>query len=79
MCHLIYEEKKDPVPLVIYTHTHTHTHTHRRTVHSKLLFKMGISETPNCLFCKTETESIEDIYIECDNVNSVEGNTQKTG
>ena len=41
---------------------------HRRTVHNKLLFKMGISETHNCLFCKTETETIEHIYIECDKV-----------
>ena len=30
---------------------------------------MGISETPNCLFRKTET--IERIYIECDNVKDL--------
>ena len=40
-------------------------------MHNKLLFKMGILvlETQNCLFCKTET--IEHIYIECDNTKSL--------
>ena len=32
---------------------------------------MGISETPHCLFCKTEKETIEHIYIECDNVKNL--------
>ena len=42
---------------------------HRRTVHNKL--KMGISETPNCLFCKIDKESIEHAYIECENVKGL--------
>ena len=37
-------------------------------MYNKLLFEMGISKIPNCLFCKTERETIEHIYFECDNV-----------
>ena len=44
---------------------------HRRTVHNKLLFKMGISETPNCPFCNHIVESIEHAYIECENVKGL--------
>ena len=40
-------------------------------MHNKPIFRMGILETPNCLFCKTKTETIEHIYIECDNVKSL--------
>ena len=40
-------------------------------VHNKLPNKIGISETPSCLFCKTETETIEHIYIECDIVKNL--------
>ena len=40
-------------------------------MHYKLLLKMGISGTLNCLFCKTETETIELMYIECDNVKNI--------
>ena len=36
-----------------------------------MLFKMGISETANWPFFKTETETIEHIYIEFDNVQNM--------
>ena len=32
---------------------------------------MGISEIPNCLFCKSETETLEHICIECDNAKNL--------
>ena len=32
---------------------------------------MGISETPNCLFCKIETEAIAHNCTKCDNVNNL--------
>ena len=40
-------------------------------MHNKLLFRMGISETPNCLFCKTETVTIEHICIGYDDVKNL--------
>ena len=40
---------------------------HRRIVHNKILYKMGISETPNCLYCG-KIETIEHVYLECPNV-----------
>ena len=40
---------------------------HRSVVHNKFLHKMGISRTPNCLFCN-QLETIEHIYTECPNV-----------
>ena len=32
---------------------------------------MGISENPNCIFCKIDTESIEHVYIEYENVKGL--------
>ena len=55
----------------VYQHFKHYKLQHRRTVHNKLRFEMGISETPNCLFCKIDTESIEHAYIECENVKGV--------
>ena len=40
---------------------------HRRTVHNRLLKKMNIVESENCLFCKDQVETIEHIYISCAN------------
>ena len=40
-------------------------------MHKKMLSKTGISETANCPFFKTETETIELIYIECVNVKNL--------
>ena len=37
------------------------------SLYNKLLHKMGISETPNCLFCGL-TETIEHVYLKCPNV-----------
>ena len=36
---------------------------------------MGISETPNCLYCNN-TETIERVYIECLNVRELWQNTE---
>ena len=52
----------------VYQHFIQYKLLHRKTVHNKLLHKMGISETPNCLFCDIP-ETIEHIYLECTNVN----------
>ena len=60
--------------LSVYQHLNHYKLLHRRTVHNKLLFKMGISEMINCLFCKTDLETIEHAYIECENVRSMENN-----
>ena len=49
----------------VYLHFNNFKLLHRRTVYNKLLFTMGISETPNF---QTERETIEHICIECDNV-----------
>ena len=38
----------------------------RSIVHNRSLCKMGISETPNCLYCNN-TETIEHVYIKCIN------------
>ena len=51
----------------VYQHFKQYKLLHRRIVHNKMLCKMGISETPNCLFCN-ETETIEHIYLKCPNV-----------
>ena len=40
---------------------------HRRTVNNKLLKKMGIIEDDKCLYCKDHLETIEHIYIFCNN------------
>ena len=50
----------------VYQHLIQFELLHRRTVHNKLLHKMGISTTPNCLFCN-DLETIEHVYIECPN------------
>ena len=55
----------------VYQHFNNFKHLHGRTVHNKLLSIIGVLETPNCLFCKSETKTIEHIYIECDNVNNL--------
>ena len=44
---------------------------HRRTVNNKLWFKMGLSESDRYLFCLESVETIEDIYLECDNVKQI--------
>ena len=51
----------------VYQHFNKYKLIHRRIVHNKLLYKMGISETPNCLYCGI-TETIEHVYLECPNV-----------
>ena len=51
----------------VYQHFNQYKLVHRRIVHNKLLHKMGISETPNCLYCGT-TETIEHVYLDCPNV-----------
>ena len=51
----------------VYQHFIQYKLLHRRIVHNKLLFQMGISTTPNCLFCD-ELETIEHVYLECPNV-----------
>ena len=50
----------------VYQHFIQYKLLHRRIVHNKLLHKMGISTTPNCLFCN-ELETIEHVYMECPN------------
>ena len=50
----------------VYQHFLQYELLHRRIVHNKLLFKMGLSTTPNCLFCDN-LETIEHIYVECPN------------
>ena len=52
--------------LSVYQHFIQYKLLHRRMVHNKLLHKMGISTTPNCLFCN-EWETIEHVYMECPN------------
>ena len=59
----------------VYQHFIQYKLLHRRVVNNKLLYKMSISETPNCLFCHN-IETIEHIYIECENVI---GRIQKSG
>ena len=46
-----------------------------KLVHDKMLFKIGISDTPNCLYCNN-LETIEHMYIECDNVVQLWRNTE---
>ena len=46
----------------VYQHFIQYNLLHRRRVHNKLLHKMGISETLNCLFCNT-SETIEHVYL----------------
>ena len=36
----------------------------------KVQYKMGISETPHCLYCNN-TETIEHVYIECVNARQL--------
>ena len=60
----------------VYQHFIQYKLLHRRVVNNKLLYKMGISETPNCLFCHN-IETIEHIYIECENVTELWNNTEK--
>ena len=55
--------------LSVYQHFIQYKLLHRKIVHNKLLHKMGISETPNCLFCDIP-ETIEHIYLEC--VNAIQ-------
>ena len=55
----------------VYQHFNNFKLLHRQTVHNKLLFKMGISETPNFFFCKIEIESIEQAYIKCENIKKL--------
>ena len=51
----------------VYQHFIQYKLLHRRVVHNHLLYRMNISETPNCLFCNAQ-ETIEHVYIECPNV-----------
>ena len=51
---------------------------HKRIVHNKILHKMGISETPTCLYCNN-VETIEHVYIECENVRRFMEQYRKLG
>ena len=51
---------------------------HRRIVHNKIVHKMGISGTPNCLYCNN-VETIEHVYIECENVRRFMEQYRKLG
>ena len=44
----------------VYQHFIQYKLLHRRIVHTRLLYKMGISTTPNCLYCNS-TETIEHV------------------
>ena len=52
--------------LSVYQHFIQFKLLHRRITHNKLLHKMEIIESPNCLFCN-QIETIEHIYLECPN------------
>ena len=54
----------------VYQHFLQYKLLHRRIVHNTLLSRMGISTTPNCLFCD-DPETIEHIYVECPNALSL--------
>ena len=51
----------------VYQHYNQFKLIHRRTINNCLLKKMGITEDENCLFCKDHIETIEHIYISCNN------------
>ena len=59
----------------VYQHFIQYKLLHRRVVHNKLLHNMGISETPNCLYCNN-LETIEHVYIECANVRQLWSDTE---
>ena len=59
----------------VYQHFLQYKLIHRRIVHNTLLFRMGISNTPNCLFCD-EPETIEHVYLECPNAVNLWFNTE---
>ena len=59
----------------VYQHFLQYKLLHRRIVHNTLLFRMGISNTPNCLFCD-EPETIEHVYLECPNAVNLWLNTE---
>ena len=52
---------------------------HRRTIHDKLLHKMGLTETPNCLFCKNTIETIEYMYTLNVKMSDTYGKERKIG
>ena len=50
---------------------------HRRAVNTRLLEKMGISLSDKCLLCKDQIKTIEHIYLQCENVNTIWMETEK--
>ena len=51
----------------VYQYYNQYKLIHLRTVHNQLLKRMKIVESENCLLCKDQTETIEDIYLQCPN------------
>ena len=53
----------------VYQYYNQYKLVHRRTVNNRLLKRIIIVDTEFCLFCNELIETIEHIYLYCDNVN----------